>query len=285
MASKFDSEGYDLDKVSTCDDGGETILEIGGKVSELKAAIKTPIDIEDPVHISEKLKQQGNEKFKLGDYYGAYDLYSDAISSCPGMTGDEILKLRDEFDAKEKERFDEHRRVEHEKRRRMPTKEKTELNEDKEVVEFKGEIFSPPPHPNGAKLAVYHSNRAACLLHQLRHDDALLDCDVAILLNPFYVKALLRRMAAFEALGKIENALKDAKLAYKLEQGNIQAKNHAARLKKIDDERLNKLKEETMGKLKDLGNNILGNFGLSLDNFNAVKDPNTGGYSISFDNK
>jgi len=37
-----------------------------------------------------------------------------------------------------------------------------------------------------------------------------------------------------------------------------------------------------MAKLKDLGNSLLGNFGLSLDNFSTVQDPKTGSYSISF---
>jgi hypothetical protein len=36
------------------------------------------------------------------------------------------------------------------------------------------------------------------------------------------------------------------------------------------------------GKLKELGNSLLGNFGMSLDNFKAVKDPSSGSYSISF---
>ncbi len=36
------------------------------------------------------------------------------------------------------------------------------------------------------------------------------------------------------------------------------------------------------GKLKDLGNTILGKFGMSLDNFKAEKDPTTGSYSIKF---
>ena len=36
------------------------------------------------------------------------------------------------------------------------------------------------------------------------------------------------------------------------------------------------------GKLKDLGNTVLGKFGMSLDNFKMEKDPKTGSYSINF---
>ena len=35
-----------------------------------------------------------------------------------------------------------------------------------------------------------------------------------------------------------------------------------------------------LGKLKDLGNTILGNFGMSLDNFKMTQDPATGGWNI-----
>jgi hypothetical protein len=53
----------------------------------------------------------------------------------------------------------------------------------------------------------------------------------------------------------------------------------AARLQPILAERQEKLKDEMLGKLKDLGNTILGKFGLNLDNFKAERDVATGGYS------
>ncbi|HEY9814696.1 MAG TPA: hypothetical protein V6D20_02665, partial [Candidatus Obscuribacterales bacterium] len=123
---------------------------------------------------------------------------------------------------------------------------------------------------------------AACRLHLNSFDDAINDCDVAILLNPNYSKAYVRRSLAFEKTDCTDKALADAKKALELDPKNTTVRKNVARLQKMEDERLEKLKEETMGKLKDLGNSLLGNFGLSLDNFQTVQDPNTGSYSIQF---
>jgi hypothetical protein len=42
------------------------------------------------------------------------------------------------------------------------------------------------------------------------------------------------------------------------------------------------LKQTHTDTLKGFGNTILGKFGLSLDNFKAEKDPDSGSYSIQF---
>lgn len=130
-------------------------------------------------------------------------------------------------------------------------------------------------------------------------ESAIMDCTIAIYLKPNYIKALVRRATAYERLDQTDKALSDIQKAIvymnqttsgatatstQQQQQYKTIVQTERRLQKLEEERMEKLKTETLSKLKDLGNSILGNFGLSLDNFQAKQDPNTGSYSISFNN-
>ncbi|RCV28397.1 hypothetical protein SETIT_5G402200v2 [Setaria italica] len=68
--------------------------------------------------------------------------------------------------------------------------------------------LAPRGHPD---RAVFHSNRAACLL-QLRpvdHEAVAQECSLALQAEPRFPRALLRRARALEALGRHELALAD----------------------------------------------------------------------------
>lgn len=129
-------------------------------------------------------------------------------------------------------------------------------------------------------------NRAACSLRLGENEAAVEDCDAALELRPAYAKVLIRRATAHERLEDLEAALADAQAAAALEPGQAGegARRAVQRLTPLVEARREKLKDEMMGKLKDLGNSVLGKFGLSLDNFKAEKDPDTGGYSIRYGN-
>jgi len=132
------------------------------------------------------------------------------------------------------------------------------------------------------ECAVYYCNRAACWVHLGRDQEAVDDCRVAIKLKPGYLKGLMRRAQAYERLDKLEDALSDYKDVLAIDPTNRVACGKVPGLEKECAVRMEKLKEETLGKLKDLGNSVLSNFGLSLDNFKMQQDPNTGSYSFSF---
>lgn len=93
---------------------------------------------------------------------------------------------------------------------------------------------------------------------------------------------MYRRAALYEETDKLDECMADYNKIIELDPTSIEARAHITRLKPIVDERNERLKAEMMGKLKDLGNMILKPFGLSTNNFQMQQDPNTGSYSVNF---
>jgi len=139
--------------------------------------------------------------------------------------------------------------------------------------------MAPPLAEEGA---VFFANRAACYSKLGHHQDCVDDCTSALTLQPEYVKALLRRAQAREALDLPSEALEDMRKVVELDPSCKVAVAAVPRLEAAANAKLEQQKEEMLGKLKELGNSVLGRFGMSLDNFKADKDPSTGSYNISF---
>ncbi|KAL3149428.1 hypothetical protein ABBQ32_002222 [Trebouxia sp. C0010 RCD-2024] len=137
--------------------------------------------------------------------------------------------------------------------------------------------------PEGQKIrAVLFANRAACYLELQQFQEAVKDCSSAIDTDGEYLKAWHRRSKAYEGLDDMDRALRDVQKVQELHPDDPVAQKSISRLQPIVAERQEKMKDEMLGKLKELGNTVLGKFGMSLDNFKADKDPQTGSYSINF---
>ncbi|XP_021766669.1 protein CLMP1-like [Chenopodium quinoa] len=69
----------------------------------------------------------------------------------------------------------------------------------------------PKTHPD---RAVFHSNRAACLMQMrpIDYDSVISECTMALQVQPRFVRALLRRARAYEAVGKYEMAMADVQI-------------------------------------------------------------------------
>jgi len=113
----------------------------------------------------------------------------------------------------------------------------------------------------------------------------LTDCKAAIDLDPDYVKAYWRRSIAFEKLEHWHDALKDLEKAIELDSSvRSHEYKRQAFLEKRSAEQLEKDKADIVPKLTELANKFLNMFGMSTDNFKLNEDPDTGGYSIKYQN-
>lgn len=75
--------------------------------------------------------------------------------------------------------------------------------------------LTPKTHP---ERAVFHSNRAACMMQMkpIDYDSVISECTMALQVQPRFVRALLRRARALEAVCKYEMAIKMCKCYWML---------------------------------------------------------------------
>ena len=135
------------------------------------------------------------------------------------------------------------------------------------------------------QLVILYCNQGICFNKLNDKDKALESFSSALKFNDKYGKALANRMLLYNAKGDYIEAYDDFKRLKEIDQklfsnyahmeGDLCAK---AEVKKKE------MTDEMLGKLKEMGNSILGNFGISLDNFKMI--PNgQGGYSIQYNNQ
>ncbi|KAL9236582.1 hypothetical protein vseg_011232 [Gypsophila vaccaria] len=87
----------------------------------------------------------------------------------------------------------------------------------------------PKTHPD---RAVFHSNRAACLMQMrpIDYDTVVSECTLALQVQPRFVRALLRRARAYEAVGRYDMALADVQALLTSEPNHGDALEIARRL-------------------------------------------------------
>jgi tetratricopeptide (TPR) repeat protein len=239
---------------------GSNLESVSSPETAAEAAVASP---STPLEVAEEWKQKGNDEFRKGNYLEAYDLYTEAIDACPcPIKAEQILQQKDEFNEAEREKAQQRLDGDLNRRRRghgssgdsaaststsaddegKEANTKDNSNSDAAAKNGPPAQFELPPQEYGDKLAVFYCNRAATLMHLVRYDESIQDCDVAILLDPKYTKAFVRRSAAFESTERTDDALRDAKRALELEPSNATIRKSVNRLQKIEDDRLEKLK-------------------------------------------
>ncbi|KAM3342974.1 protein CLMP1 [Capsicum galapagoense] len=92
--------------------------------------------------------------------------------------------------------------------------------------------LTPKNHP---ERAVFHSNRAACVMQMkpIDYDSVISECTMALQVQPRFVRAFLRRARALEAVGKYEMAMQDVQMLLDADGNHRDALEIAARLSMV----------------------------------------------------
>ncbi|KNZ63165.1 uncharacterized protein VP01_117g8 [Puccinia sorghi] len=216
------------------------------------------------------LKELGNSEFQKKRWQPALIKYSEALAALPlrplpkPATKSEDGPPKDEFSDDDDDTIE---------------------NEGTHTTSL-GNTFASETHPDPSPLqssneprvsrlrSILNANTAACYLKSEDWQSALQACEASLKDDPNYVKALHRRAQANEKLGtwaSLQASLDDYNAISKLPDIPAalvkEVKMGQARLPPLIAHRADADKAEMMAKLKDLGNTVLGKFGMSTDNF------------------
>lgn len=134
------------------------------------------------------------------------------------------------------------------------------------------------------QLIILNCNKGICFNKLNDKEKALNSFSEALKYNSNYSKALCNRMLIYNSKGDYIEALDDYNKLKNIDFDLWKNYSYMEYELQINAEKKKKeMTNEMLGKLKDIGNSILGNFGISLDNFKMT--PNgQGGYSIQYQN-
>jgi len=218
---------------------------------------------------------------------------TNVTSGCSGKeSDDEKSNVRDEDDNIDEEAMKDQENM-------YTEEDKEKLRKEAQIYKSRGnEQFKAGGYQESAKSytlglrtcplafdkdrAVMYSNRAAAKVKLGLKLSAIDDCSKAVELDAGYLKAYLRRAQLYKETEKLDEALADYQKVLELDPLHKEALYTSKTLAEQIHDRNEKMKTEMLGQLKNLGNMILRPFGLSTDNFQVTQNPDSGGYSVNF---
>ncbi|KAJ3555545.1 hypothetical protein NM688_g2517 [Phlebia brevispora] len=225
-----------------------------------------------------KVRLKGMDHFRAARWNEALAAYRSGLGHLPKRRTKEA-SLADK--GKQKENLDD-----------LDAEETVDLAEGASTSQDTNVLTEPEPTPLETECvkarAVLNANIGACHVKLGEHKEVVVACTESLKDDPNYIKALQRRAASNNVLdtwSSLTSAQEDYnKLLTLLPSSSTQVVEIRRTLQAIKPRLEAAQKRETaemVDKLKGLGNNLLGHFGLSTDNFQFV--PNgQGGYSMNF---
>lgn len=226
-------------------------------------------EIKKNITEADELKREGNESFRASRWSEALVSYRTALSRLPGRKPQPPSPESSQDDTPD----------------RGGARSASSTREERpEPANIPSELEAECAKAR----AVLNANIGACLVKLSDYSGAVESCTQSLLDDPHYIKALQRRAASNEHLdtwSSLTQAQEDYKSLLELLPPTspqvAQTKRSLQLLEPRQQAAQKKEMAEMTGKLKNLGNSILGNFGLSTDNFKF--EPNgQGGYSMNF---